>query len=133
MASSLSNLVNNYAEGIHKIKCKYQHDDKKCETCGIKYKDCECCLEYTNVNNNLIEYKCLCCNKNYQNAFDENFKMSLYLSTSGICLLKYMGLILLIFFSATGLTWQVALKESKVKLDLLTNINMLLVVKDDIR
>ena len=23
MASSLSNLVNNFAEGIHKIKCKY--------------------------------------------------------------------------------------------------------------
>ena len=32
MASSLPNLVNNLAEGIHKIKCKYGHDDKKCET-----------------------------------------------------------------------------------------------------
>ena len=21
-----------------KIKCKYKHDDKKCEICGIKYK-----------------------------------------------------------------------------------------------
>ena len=29
MASSLSNLVNNFSEGIHKIKCKYRHDDKK--------------------------------------------------------------------------------------------------------
>ena len=28
MASSLSNLVNNHSEGIHKIKCKYRHDDK---------------------------------------------------------------------------------------------------------
>ena len=28
MASSLSNLVNNISEGIHKIKCKYRHDDK---------------------------------------------------------------------------------------------------------
>ena len=36
MACSLSNLVNNFAEGIHKIKCKHKHDDKKCETCGIK-------------------------------------------------------------------------------------------------
>ena len=27
MASSLSNLINNIAEGIHKTKCKY---DKKC-------------------------------------------------------------------------------------------------------
>ena len=31
---------------------------KKYETCGIKYKDCECCLEYTNVEDNLIECKC---------------------------------------------------------------------------
>ena len=30
MASSLSNLVNNLSEGIHRIKCKYRHDDKKC-------------------------------------------------------------------------------------------------------
>ena len=31
MASSLSNLVNNLSEEIHRIKCKYEHDDKKCE------------------------------------------------------------------------------------------------------
>ena len=36
MTSSLSDLVNNLSEGIHKIKCKYGRDDKKCETCGIK-------------------------------------------------------------------------------------------------
>ena len=42
MASSLSNLVNNLPEGIHKIKWKHGHDDKKCETCGIKYKYCVC-------------------------------------------------------------------------------------------
>ena len=41
IASSLSNLVNNHFEGIHRIKCKYEHD-KKCETCGIKYKYCDC-------------------------------------------------------------------------------------------
>ena len=35
IASSLSNLVNNLSEGIHKIKCKYWHDDKKCQTCRI--------------------------------------------------------------------------------------------------
>ena len=29
MASSLSNLVDNLAEEIHKIKCKYGHDNKK--------------------------------------------------------------------------------------------------------
>ena len=32
MAISLSNLVNNLAKGIHKIKCKYRHNDKKCKT-----------------------------------------------------------------------------------------------------
>ena len=29
MASSLSNLVNNLSEEIHRIKCKFGHDDKK--------------------------------------------------------------------------------------------------------
>ena len=57
MASSLSNLVNNLSEGIHRIKCKFEHDDKKCETCGIKYKYCDCFLEYTNFKDDLIEYK----------------------------------------------------------------------------
>ena len=37
MVSSLSNHVNNLSEGIHKIKCKFEHDDKKCETCRIEY------------------------------------------------------------------------------------------------
>ena len=32
MASSSFSLVKNLAEGIHKIKRKYKHDDKKCET-----------------------------------------------------------------------------------------------------
>ena len=70
MASSLSNLVNNLSEEIHKIKCKHGHDDKKCETCRIKYKYCNCFLEYTNFKDELIEYKCLCCNKSYQHKFD---------------------------------------------------------------
>ena len=38
MASSLLNLVNNLSEGIHRIKRKLGHDDKKCEACGITYK-----------------------------------------------------------------------------------------------
>ena len=59
MARSLSNLDNNLSDRIHKIKCKFGHDDKKCETCGIKYQHCHCFLEYTNFNDNLIEYKSL--------------------------------------------------------------------------
>ena len=69
--SSLSNLPNNFSEGIHIIKCKFGHDDKKCETCGIKYKYCDYFLEYMNFKDDLIEYKYLCCNKNDQNKFDE--------------------------------------------------------------
>ena len=74
MASSLSNLVNNLSEGIHIIKSKYGHNDKKCETCRIKYKYWTCFLEYTNFKDDLIGYKCLCCNKNYQQKFDEKLK-----------------------------------------------------------
>ena len=36
--------------------------------CGINYKDCDCFLEYTNFEDDLIEYKCLCCNKNYKKS-----------------------------------------------------------------
>ena len=43
----------------------YEHDDKKCEACGTEYKYCGCFLEYANFKDDLIEYKCLCCNKNY--------------------------------------------------------------------
>ena len=60
MASSLSNLVNNFSEGIHKIKCKYRHNDKKCKTCGMTYKVCNRFLEYTNFKDYLIEHNCLC-------------------------------------------------------------------------
>ena len=28
-------------------------------------------LKYTSFKDDLIEYKCLCCNKNYQHKFDE--------------------------------------------------------------
>ena len=58
IASSISNLVNNLSEEIHRIKCKYH---KKL-------------LEYTNFKYVLIEYKCLCCNKNYHHKFDEKSK-----------------------------------------------------------
>ena len=75
IVSSLSNLVNNVSEGIHKIKFKYEHDDKKSETCRIKYKYCDCFHKfYTHFKDNLIEYKCLCCNNNYQQKVDEKLE-----------------------------------------------------------
>ena len=55
MSISLSNLVGNVVEGIQKIK----------------YKACDFFLEYENVKNNFIKYKCLSCNKDYSNKLDE--------------------------------------------------------------
>ena len=55
MTSSLSNLVDNFEEGVHKTKCK----------------DCNCFLEYEIVKDNLIKYKFLSCNKDYSNKLDE--------------------------------------------------------------
>ena len=37
------------------------------------------------------------------------------------------------FFSAPGLVWQAALKKTKVKLDLLTDINVFLMVEKGVR
>ena len=68
MATSLSNLANNSAEGILKIKCKDGHDNKKCETCRIKYKDFECFLEYTNFKDDFMTCKCSYGNRNYQKS-----------------------------------------------------------------
>ena len=39
---------------------------------GIKYKDCECCLEYSNVKDDLIQRKYLCCNRNCWSKFHGN-------------------------------------------------------------
>ena len=58
MAISLSNLVDNLSEEIHKIKCK----------------DCNCILEYESAKDNLIKYKYLSCNKNYSSKIDEELK-----------------------------------------------------------
>ena len=51
MATSLSNLVNNLTEEIHKIK----------------FNNCNC-------ETNLIKYKCLSCNKDYSNKIDEELE-----------------------------------------------------------
>ena len=56
VGSSLSNLGNNISEEIHKIKCKYRYDNKKCENCGIKFEICDCFLKYTNF---IVAKRCL--------------------------------------------------------------------------
>ena len=58
LLSSSSNIADNLAEGIYKIK----------------YKDCDYFFEYESVKGNLIKYKCLSCNKNYSNKLDEKLK-----------------------------------------------------------
>ena len=58
MACSLTDFIDNLAEGIHKIK----------------YKDCDCFLDYESVKNNFIKYNCLSCNKDYSNKIDEELK-----------------------------------------------------------
>ena len=47
--------------------------------------------------------------------------------------LKYIELILLIFLSAPGLAWQACLKKTEVKLELLTDYQMLLMIEEGIR
>ena len=56
MASSLLYFVNNLAERIQQTKFQKEHDNKKCETCGIKYKDCERFLECTSFKDDLTEH-----------------------------------------------------------------------------
>ena len=51
ITSSLSNLVDNVAEGTHKIR----------------FKDCDCFLKTESAKDNLIKYKCSSCSKNYSN------------------------------------------------------------------
>ena len=74
MASSSSSFVNELAKGINKMLYKNRYNKKNCKTCRIKYKDCGCWLEYSNITDILIEYRCLCYNKNCQNIFDGNLE-----------------------------------------------------------
>ena len=55
LASSLSSPVNTFFEGVRRVKCIYEHDQKKCQTCGIKYKYCDCFLEYTSCKSHSTE------------------------------------------------------------------------------
>ena len=56
----------------------------KCETCRIKYKYCDCFLEYINFKDDLKEYRCWCCDKNDKKKFDENLKKQFF-NTYNIC------------------------------------------------
>ena len=58
MATSLTKLVDNLSDGIHKIKCK----------------DCGCSLKYESVKSNLTKHQCLSCNKNCPEKLNEELK-----------------------------------------------------------
>ena len=72
MARALSNLVSNLGDIIHKIKCKCRPDNKKCKTCGSKYKNFECYLKCRNIKDDLIVWKCLYCNGDHQKKQKQN-------------------------------------------------------------
>ena len=57
----------------------------------------------------------------------------MYLRTFGICALKYMSLILLIFFPVQDQYNQQFKTNEKVKIDLLTDIDILLMIEKAIR
>ena len=61
MASLLSNLVDNIAEGIHKSKCQ----------------DRDYFLDYESIKDNLIKYERLYCNKDFLNKIDKKLKKSI--------------------------------------------------------
>ena len=70
MASSLSNPVNNLAEGIHKIKCKQGLDEKNVKLVERNTK--------TASDDNLIEYMYLCYNRNYQKKIGKLLRRGVY-------------------------------------------------------
>ena len=53
----------------------------------------------------------------------------MYLKTLETSVLKYTNLVLLIFLSAPGLAWQACLRKTRVELELLTDIDILLMVE----
>ena len=61
-----------------------------------------------------------------------HYCFQMYLKTIETSVLNYMNLTLLLFFSAPGLAWQACLKNTEVELELLTNIDMLLMVEKEL-
>ena len=57
--------------------------------CEIKYKDCNCFLEYINFKDDLIEYKCLwCIKKYYQKNCHENLKNDFLIHTGFLAMIS---------------------------------------------
>ena len=78
----MSNLVNNLAKGFRKIKCENERDNNA-KRLKLHTKIATAFLNTPNVRDNLIEYKCVCSNKNYQKEFDEN--LNRFLIHTNLC------------------------------------------------
>ena len=55
MSSSLSNLVDNLAEGLHSDKCT----------------NCKSCLDYMTTKDEQLNFRCFRCKKNYEKGFNK--------------------------------------------------------------
>ena len=60
-----------------------------------------------------------------------HYCLQMCLKTLETCVLKYMDFVY--FVSAPELAWQVCLKKTKLKLELITHYDMLLMIEKDIR
>ena len=70
MTSSLSNLVSNLSEWLHRVKCKSGHTIK-----NVKHVELNISIvTLANFKDDLTECKCLVCNKNCQTKFGEKLK-----------------------------------------------------------
>ena len=58
-----------------------------------------------------------------------HYCLQMYLKMLETSVLKYTNLVLLIFLSAPGLAWQACLRKTRVELELLTDIDILLMVE----
>ena len=135
MSTSLSNLVSNLSERLHTdrcIDCKSLPDKEAFysnlnmeDITDVDYRHAKIVLEYL-INKNLGDYHDLYVQSDtllLANVF-ENFR--------NMCI-KVYELNPAHFLSAPGLAWHSYLKQTRVKLELLTDVDMLLMVEKGIR
>ena len=72
--SPLSNFVNNLLKEFIKLNGNTDRMIKNIKHAELDTEIVTFFLEYINFKDDLIEYKCLCCYKNYQQNFDEKFR-----------------------------------------------------------